>query len=214
MKTMSGIQEGPLPELKPVLKKWILISNEYVHRSQGNDASWWFNERASLSTVSAATWLAKGIAVEEYTTTKRLIPDKGKPKKSDRGRCDLYISVRSGKRDHYFVIEAKPCWPDLTSTRYPGEIAAGIEAAREDVRHTNAEESRRLGLLLVSPVIPKGAERNTETLLEGFIEEIRSHEDCAVAWTFPGEARRLYSKKHREYYPGAAILIKPLRLTR
>src|SRR4051812_574579 len=116
MGTFSGYTADAVPEIAPLLKKWIHANREYVHRCVDEDAPWWYLERASVSTVAAAAWLAKGIALEEYTTAKSRLPLKGRPRVSQNCRCDLYFSLLKNKKKnthHDFICEAKLIWPKL-----------------------------------------------------------------------------------------------------
>jgi len=210
---ISGFDAGPLPELRQLLKKWIFVNNEYVRRWDGHDAPWWYIERASVSTVAAAAWLAKGIALEEYTTSKtRNIK---RARSVGQGRCDLFVSVRDRhRRDRDLIVEAKICWPSLTSGAFRKRIEEGLAVACKDVRRTHRDDgARRAGLLVVSPTIAKSQNERLEELIQEFVDFIRrqsreSH--CAVAWTFPSAARKLSDKRQR-HYPGTAILLRPLR---
>jgi hypothetical protein len=214
MEKMSGVIPGRLPELAQVLKKWVYVNEEYTRRCNGNDAPWWYSERSSMSALAAAAWLAKGISIEEYTTTKTRLPIKGKEDKSDRCRCDLYISVRNGKKeDANYVIEAKVCWPNLGGTAIVNKLRDGLEDARQDVRRThNGSEERRLGVLVASPRLIASRKTELQDRIEEFIQHVQSFSPAAaVAWTFPSEAKDLWSSRTKDYYPGVAILLKPLR---
>ncbi|MGH8746639.1 MAG: hypothetical protein ACREUK_09110 [Burkholderiales bacterium] len=70
MSTLNTFEAGRLPELAPMLREWIRANAAYVKQCEDSDAPWWFNERAALSVVAAAAWLAGGIALEEYTAPK------------------------------------------------------------------------------------------------------------------------------------------------
>jgi hypothetical protein len=214
MKGLSGVREGPLPELAPLLKKWIYVNTEYVKRCVGRDAPWWFNERAALSAVAGAAWLADGIALEEYTAPK--IPPGAAPGKlSDRCRCDLFISLKKRRRrgqHHDFITEAKIIWPRLDDSKLPHRIDQGINAVRTDIRRTmNDGYSRRLGLLLVSPWMTNAAADNFEGHAARFIEVLKHLDNVAVAWTFARDPWRLLWRQKGEYYPGTALVITPLR---
>ncbi|SRR5260221_9164396 len=210
-----GYQAGPLPELTPVLKKWIQVNKEYVLRSGGKDAPWWYNERASLSPVAAAAWLAKGIALEEYLTDKHKISRKGKRKRTDRGRCDLYFSVkrrRKSGRDHEFIAEAKIIWPSIASRGLQTQLDRGISSARDAVRCTfSYGEVRRLGLLLITPTASNSAARRWNEHLPRFLNVLRAQERVAIAWLFTENPRQLTYGRRKEFFPGTAILFSPLR---
>jgi len=209
---ISGFDAGPLPELRQVLKKWVFVNNDYVRRWDGYDAPWWYTERASVSTVAAAAWLAKGIALEEYTTRKTRNINRSRSVISDRGRCDLFISVKDRHRkDRDLTVEAKICWPSLTSGAFRKRIKDGLVSACNDARLTHPYGARRAGLLIVSPTIPKSQNERLEELIGEFVAFIRLQSGCAVAWTFPSAVRKLRSDQRPRLYPGTAILLRPLR---
>ena len=215
MTDISGFAAGPLPELRQVLKEWIFVNNDYVRRWDGWDAPWWYTERASVSTIAAAAWLAKGIALEEYTTSKTRNINRSRVV-SGRGRCDLFVSVRDRRgEDRDLIVEAKICWPSLTSGAFRKRIKDGLVVACNDARRTHRDDgARRAGLLIVSPSVPKSQNEHLKELIQEFVDFIRrqsrqSH--CAVAWTFPPVARKLCSDMRPRLYPGTAILLRPLR---
>jgi hypothetical protein len=212
MPRSSGYIAGPLPALAPVLRKWIRVNEEYFDRCMGEDAAWWFNERASLSTLAAAAWLAGGIALEEYTTAK----SKRGGSVNKNCRCDLFVSLRNrvkGKNDHEFVIEAKIVWPRLASRSLADQIERGNEKARKDVRRTLPYGgSSRVGLLIVSPYMRRSEADRWERDQSQFVEFVRaSAEEYAVAWIFAKNGKGPLSERNDHYYPGTAIFLRPLR---
>jgi len=210
MKASSGFRPGPIPGLTPVLKKWIYVNNEYTKRCNGNDAPWWNNERSCMSLVAVAAWLAKGIAIEEYATTKTDGPGEAK---NDRCRADLFISLPNGSaRDIDLIIEAKICWPTLAGQATRQAIADKVEEARKDARRTlRGDGEHRAGAVFVTPRLIASRKQELPLLTKQFVEVLYTFTDCAVAWTFPAEASGLYAKKYDSYYPGSALLLKPLR---
>jgi hypothetical protein len=211
----SGFAPGPLPELIPLLKKWIYVNKEYLRRCEGRDAAWWYLERASLSTVAAAAWLADGIALEEYTTSKTQLPAKSNVEVSHRCRCDLFFSLKRHDRpgqNHDFISEAKIIWPSLASKNLHSQISRGVETVRRDVRRTqNDGHSRRLGVLLISPSMSETAAERWEEHAKNFVMVLRHQQGAAVAWVFSSDPWRLWTPKSREYHPGTAVLFSPLR---
>ena len=216
MQKLVGFQAGPLPELTPVLKKWIYANQEYVSRCEGLDAAWWYHERACLSTVAAATWLAGGIALEEYTTTKTQLPDMGTAKISERCRCDLFLSIQQkgrARKNHDFIVEAKMIWPNINSRNLHGQIESGIiKVRKDDVRRTsNDGYSRRLAMLFISPWISKAKLKEWDGHRNAFVETLQNWQGVAAAWVFTDQVKGLLSKRTGEYYPGTALLVTPLR---
>lgn len=67
--------KNDLAILRPILKKWVKVLKEFHEIEEY--PSWWFNERATLSSFVGAAWKVKGwVALEEFSTTKRGPPSK------------------------------------------------------------------------------------------------------------------------------------------
>jgi hypothetical protein len=214
MQKLAAFKAGPLPELAPMFRRWIRANLVYVDQCEDTDAPWWFNERAALSTVAAASWLAGGIALEEYTAPK--VPPGANPRAlSNRSRCDLFLSFkRSARRgdNHNFITEAKIIWPKLDSPKLAQLVAQGVDKVRRDTRRTlNDGYSRRLGILLISPWLDRAAMDEWRGHALGFVKVLRSLEGVAIAWVFAPNPWKLLWRGRREYYPGSALVITPLR---
>lgn len=65
--------------LLPVIKGWIKANRRYARMMKGADALYWFNERASVSTLEAGAWVAKRCAIKEYTSPKISADGSGHP---------------------------------------------------------------------------------------------------------------------------------------
>ena len=116
MNNISGVVSGSIPQLVPILKKWIYVINKYVMDCAGADAPWRYNERASVSTLCAAAWLANWIALEEYSDEKKSQEEKPGGIPNRHGRYDLFFGwVRKTPiKPIDFIIEAKMVWPLIT----------------------------------------------------------------------------------------------------
>lgn len=197
-----------LRAIQPILRTWLRVQNEYGEYHSWDEASWIFNERASLSMFAAAVWRAGGIALEEYSIEKRLISRRRGAKRSRRstGRCDLWFCINK----HDFIVEAKPSWPSLVRLENWDGIESTLSDALEAVsRNLRYARVRRLALVLIAPALAKHRRKDADALIRRFIERLRLLRGCAVAWTFPVRARnRVYADL--KLYPGAALLIKPL----
>ena len=66
--------------LSPLLVAWLETLEQFCAASGYTNNPWWYNERASISTLAGAAWKLhdKGwVALEEYSTRKRgVVPDK------------------------------------------------------------------------------------------------------------------------------------------
>jgi len=93
--------------IRKLLEKWTTTVQDF-HTST-KDCCWWYNERASLSTLAGEAWRLEGwTALEEFATEKRGVVPEDPVEKSRpvRGRCDLYVAHPSKG----FAIEAKQAW--------------------------------------------------------------------------------------------------------
>jgi hypothetical protein len=102
MKNSIHIKPGKLDRTAAKWWRTIMAEWQHVHRTyylkSHYDKAWCFNERASVSMLSAAVWKAGGIAIEEYVTRKQH-ENETKP-----GRVDLWFKI--GK-NFAAVVEAK-----------------------------------------------------------------------------------------------------------
>ena len=148
------VNSGNLCSLKPIVDVWIdVILQRYVAYfsiSEDMDSPWWYNERATVSFLAAAAWMAEGIALEEYRTQK------GKKSNPRTGRCDLFLGAKSRA---WFECEAKHTWCAVGR-----KVRNGFERAKsglKDACHNakqlpKAEGVRRLGLCFLIPYLPIG----------------------------------------------------------
>ena len=214
MKNISGVVPGSIPQLVPVLKKWIYVNNKYVADCNGADAPWFYNERASVSTLSAAAWLADWHALEEYSGNKKAVHNEPGGPTSKHGRYDLFIGWVKKKpiKPIDFIIEAKMIWPILTGSACQRHVTEGLGGALADVRKTQSYAGAfRLGLVFVSPRVPKKHRHELPELIAQFVEDMKTIENAAMAWTFPLKGMRFWSDKSGYIYPGTAVILKRVR---
>lgn len=211
MADIFGYKSGPLPRFRPVLEQWIEANDRYCRVSHWKDIPWGYNERASLSTFAAASWLAGAIALEEYVEDKNPSTSSTGKIRRTKGRCDLYVAFRGETKG--YILEAKIIWPSLSSKNWGRTIIPMLDTARKDVQRTRAHSGeKKLGLLFVIPYIPKRKAEFADKSIGSFVDFLRSHEDICSAWTFPNDARGFYWRSDKErIYPGTAVLLQPLR---
>ncbi len=203
MKTAHHIDAGNFENLEKILESWVKLNEKYV-RSTDEDAPWWYNERASISILAAATWQAGGIALEEFSTRKK---ERGKSERA--GRTDVFLKIGETK----FACEAKFVWLRMGKSDAKAhiiQIKQELKNARADARHLNPEDGKRFGVCFASVRIPEKCESKINEILKEFQKEIRSANFEALAWSFPLEARKLGfqkpSWKHKYFYPGSFII--------
>ena len=157
IKHKTAVWASPeLTALKPLFKEWTAVVLDYCQSQNYRDNPWWYNERATLSTLAAAAWRIGWVALEEFSTTKRAkVPArKTEREAASRGRCDLFIGrPRDGDQ---FAIEAKQAWQSI-SRRGTGKdcIVKAAKMAWNDAGCLDADEAdTRLALTFVIPYIP------------------------------------------------------------
>ncbi|MFJ3073734.1 hypothetical protein [Pseudomonas sp. NPDC087029] len=222
--------QGPNTELHKLLTAWIATIQRYTTSFQDNP--WWYNERAILSTLAGAAWTLEGwVALEEFTTSKRmrtLSPGVDHGDKLRNGRCDLY--VRSPEIS--FAFEAKQANQPI-GTRADGYsyVAQAKQAAWHDAGDLQVHEANcRFAATFVVPTIPlkevcpEGGklgdvcEAKVKAYLEPWLESIgcigEYSDDRDFAFIFPQIGNAHYCNKGR-HYPGVVLLLEQrLRATR
>ncbi|GAG55246.1 unnamed protein product, partial [marine sediment metagenome] len=170
--------------LKPILDEWIKIIDGYSNNVK-DDALYWHNEMASVSSLAGAIWRQKDhLAIEEYVTEKRT---KRKGKKWN-GRGDLYF--RCGRTDYIAEAKQKEVSISSTASKTIDHIKEALDNALDDVEAAHpAGGETPLGVVFVVPYIPLSGKNQKASLINQFIDEISDrHSDLdydAMAYTFP-----------------------------
>jgi len=193
------INSGSLRVLRPVLLAWFEVLEKYLESFDYKDCQWWYNERATLSSLAAAVWMAGGIALEEYCTTK------GKKGNSWSGRCDLYFSLRT--RD--FACEAKQVWCAIGRKAKKGleKIDNALSTACNDAKGLGKNEGERLGICFAIPYLPPSDKHIVDNQLLNWSKELKEVAFSSIAWAFPKKSRYMVTG-NGYVYPGVAVLIK------
>jgi len=196
-----GVRPGRLRFLKPALQRWCHLIKD-PEWSVG-DGPWWYNERASLSILAGALWATGSWAFEEFATQK------GKGRRSGLGRGDLLFDVHP----HYFMAEAKQCWPALGRDPRSAvdRVARNLDAARRDARRLLPFYGyRRMAIVFISPRLSSSAQEEGDVRIDRFMRAMLQIDGLSLAWAFP--TRRPYPTSETGYaYPGAVVAISPLR---
>ena len=206
--------------LRPLLASWAEVVLDYCRADGYTDNPWWYNERASLSTLAGAAWRLPGwSALEEFSTTKRgqLSGNDRAGKATKRGRCDLYVSHRSTS----FAFEAKQAWRSIGKQR-ECDIRDILKLAKDDAGNLTADQAdHRLGAVFISLYLPlsevstkNGRKRTVDAqrVMSSFGDWIAEHELGELdAYAYVAVRRCekfIGSGRSPGLYPGVFLAIK------
>lgn len=188
--------------LQPILEEWTKLICRYTENVCPTDALYWYNERATLSTLAHAIARRNHIVLEEYRIQKRSVHD-GRWE----GRADLYfICGETG-----YVAEAKQMWLPLSRRTRTSIWQQRInkmltQAKSEAVTAKEYPDLKALGVVFVVPYITHSKAEDCQALVEGCIKQMRQVKWDAMACAFPRKAET-YSKR-KCLHPGVFCLIR------
>lgn len=191
-----------------ILKEYLNI-NEYVARKwQWHDAPWWYNERANLSIFAAAVWKVGGVAFEEYTSEKRT-DKKSSLKKYYSGLNDLYFQLGNEE----YIVEAKLIYPNGSprDENIKETVLPSIKKTTNEVKNNNILGMKKSAVVFAIPKFAISKKDNMDHLIKRWIDNIKTINYTAAAWTFPKQARTSYIWNDSYYFPGACVIIKLLK---
>ena len=199
MNISSYVNSGNIRSLYEFLHCWIEINNKYIDYFENEDNPWWYNERATLSTLAAAGWACNGVSLEEYST------EKGKHSDPWKGRCDFFL----GMKNEFFACEAKQAWCAIGRQARNSivKVQDGLRAACDDARKLTKQEGRRLGICFAVPYLPQRDKNHIDQQLTEWLKKINKLDYSSIAWFFPEKIRHLASERG-QFHPGIAVLIK------
>lgn len=213
--------KAPRGPIKTLLEQWILMVERYAHLHSYEDNCWWYNERATLSSLAGAAWSLDGwVALEEFSTGKRhkIKADGIESGDLRPGRCDLYVSNRKKN----FAFEAKQAWqrvgPKASATK---NVFKGMHEAWVDSGHLANDPDQRFAATFIVPSLPLNAVSEdgqniiadkVQKLLDSWLAEqndfVRpSGKKTAYAYTFPALGHAGYISGPR-YYPGVVLVLE------
>lgn len=201
-----------IPGVRKLLLAWTDAVLRYCEMHGFQDNPWWFNERATLSTLAGAAWNLGWVAVEEFTTEKRKrAPDGVEEGDVQNGRCDLYIRAKS--RD--YAVEAKQAWQRVGSRATGCRTAvAAMDKAWEDASKLQAGEGDfRLAVTFVVPSVARAeAKKGVRPTIERWLKErpLRGlhTKRQAYAHVFPGRFGEFQNEDTGYCYPGVAVVVE------
>lgn len=218
---LTDVYAPKLRALYPVLEAWIEVVNRYCEVQVHWDNPWWFNERASLSTLAGAAWsLRNWVALEEYATTKRGPLPTGKVsedgiREERNGRCDLFIRNKT----HHFAVEAKQAWQSIgPRTLGVTFVHRAMRKAWKDAGNLHIHEAdHRLAATFVVPYLPASALKIAEPgvwvkeWLKRSPFDVDHRIPAAVAYVFPSNWKRFKGENKDGYFPGVVLVIEQRR---
>jgi hypothetical protein len=160
-----------------------------------DDALYWYNEAATLSTVASSISRMKYYVLQEYCSRKKTSDDMRKIKKN--GRVDLWSKVN----DRDYIVEAKQIWPLCTDHLDIDRcIKVGMERACDDMQCSKMSDCTNLAILFIAPRVKERGSRDI------VIDSIIGHLDAydAYAYSFP----KCFPKAGNGFwYPGVFAVV-------
>lgn len=176
-----------------LLKKWISLITNYCLVMKGDDAPYYYSERANIGVLAGAAWKTGWLALEEFSIKKR---------GQKRGSSDLWIYPTNLEREEY--IEAKQAWSINSADDK-------LSQAVKDVRKLPKDKDYiRIGVAFVCHGIHEKFEPKIRQKIQQVIETAIGIECDAIAWSFPVSSRKLRggSQFNHIIYPGVLLLVK------
>lgn len=201
---IQGGSNNPFAEQKyiweDILRNWIRMVVKYCNHLDGEEAPYYFSERANVGLLAAAAWQSGCVALEEFQADK-ICPENGRR----NGRVDLWIGA--GEKSYW--LEAKLGWPKFQCSK--DELEETIELAKRDAEKLDVyKHEHRVALTFLAPEYSIGDTTTPEEKIKIFLEQIEKTTCQAKAWVFPSAARSL--KGHNgNFYPGVAVLLERIR---
>lgn len=186
---------------QPILHEWIDIINRYTNNYTEEDALYWYNERATLSTLAGAIWKtgANNFVLEEFRIDKESRRDG-----SWQGRADMFFVC--GRKQ--YIVEAKQLWISISNRSHisTDKITAALQIARNEVVASKSDDEIGLGIVFIVPHIPPTEQDQKDFLIKKFIDEILKVDFEMLAYTFPANGNVKSEKGF--LHPGVACCIR------
>lgn len=195
------------PVLQPLLREWIGVISSYAD-THPDDALYWYNEQASVSTLVTAAARLGWHALAEFRAEK----DEGQGR--FLGRADLWIESRAatGPRSAY-LIEAKQLWPRLPAAigGLKSEVEHLLQRAMTEVASMTDSGAHRMGLVFVVPALARTYHGDDPLRIAERVKELLAALQTVEvdAWAYTGSPSLSSPlNKHGYRYPGVACLLR------
>jgi hypothetical protein len=176
-----------------LFEEWCLNVERYC-RITNNDAPYWYNEQAILSIMAGAAWRCGWVALQEFSMAKL---------KGGKGRADLWILSSFGTEE---LIEAKFAKTSVVAHNLADTAEQYLVIAREQVLNTN-ETGDKIAMAMFAPYVSRSHQKNLESNLLRFVDQLQSVKHDALAWSFP-EATRSLNAGDGYVMPGIVIIAR------
>jgi len=201
-----------------ILKQWCNVIERYT-AAIPDDALYWYNERATLSSFSSAASSAAAArenfhVLEEYRAKKGNREGTGK----STGRVDLWIgwNRKRERLEKEYIFEAKQTWCPISNTAKPckkikGHLKKAINEAKRSKNSyaSDYKKSRAYGMVFAVPYLKKSFHEDSGCLIQKFIKDLETIDYDALAYVFPGGPEIKNIK--RTHYPGVVCIIRAIR---
>jgi hypothetical protein len=187
------------------LFEWFNVLREYRGDRQVNvedDVAYWYNERATLSTLAGALWRSRCLVLEEYQTLRQ-----GNGSKAGPGRADLWCKIAGVE----YTVEAKQHLT-LSYPAAPGSLKRWAEKQLDMAATQCLTDSyggpNRLAMVFMVPSLLRAP---TDESLAAWIDTAGKVDAEIKAWYL--DATGPQSPKHRRYFPGVILFARIVSAT-
>ncbi|MDR1612642.1 MAG: hypothetical protein LBT97_07645 [Planctomycetota bacterium] len=202
-KTMEGFKVGNFPKgFEKILESWFAVIRDYNAKA-GEDAIYWYNERANVGAFAAAMARNEIPVIEEYAC------EKGRGKERGPGRSDISFYYHGT----WYIAEAKMHWSNLSFKTRPLDAKKYMESALADVKKTAQQDkySTPFGLAFIIPRIKTADKEHVDEFLRNYISQLENSGYCDFwAYCAPAQCRYLTPVPPDYFYPMAIVLGKKL----
>lgn len=183
------------------LEEWLLAVERYCRVCNGEDAPYFYNERANIGVLAGASWRSGWIVLEEFQSEKGY---RNKPKVN--GRVDLWLSDETREE----LVEAKFRWICMDSPKTNRLVEKSMLSALKDAKGTRCNSRTAAFGVGFFPVYKSGGRvSDIDELITKTIEQFCKLDYHALAWCFPKEVRN-FQGHTGNILPGVFMLVKNL----
>lgn len=184
--------------LSKLFDQWGENNIRYAKLMDGDDVSWFYNERACVGLLAAAAWQTGYIAVEEYSALK------GLEDKQRNGRADLWIY---NPKSITLAIEAKFRW--AWKVLKPQKLIQKLDEAVRDASCYQGGD-KRIGAVFIVPFFPADWETSqVNEAIEKMLRVVSETNPDAASWCFPKNCRgfRFGEGELERIFPGIIVVM-------
>ena len=188
-----------LTALRPIFKKLTSVHQDFGNAFE-DECTPWFWERPQIGFLSAAVWLSRGVAIEEFRSAKTIEHDR------KTGRGDLRFHFREYK----FHVEAKYSFTKNLDG-IDRNISKQLNVAARDVRRVRCNDYAKLAICFVVPLIAKSPSFDVYKRCSEWLSELRNENWCdALVWIGTKNGEEPYLGR-THLFPGILLLIRQIR---